>query len=112
MNNPLAQLQSVHVLHTHIHQQQQRWGEIGAEKREKKKREALRYKRQRGRRKAIGQTWGFVFSIAGGGAEHVLISHNATQYVISHYALCQRFTSFHSFQASLSPPVAFIPRAE
>lgn len=57
-------------------------------------------------REAGGQTWGFVFSIAGGGAEHVLISHNATHYVISHYALCQCFTSSYSFPPFLSPPVA------
>lgn len=76
------------------------WGEIGAEEEGEKRGEAPRYKERQ--REASGQTWGLVFSIAGGRVEHVLISHNATHYVISHYALCQRFTSFHSFPPSLS----------
>ena len=54
---------------------------------------------QGGRRKACGHTWGFVFCFVlyVGGAEHVLISHNATHYVASHYALCQHFTSVPIF---------------
>lgn len=73
-------------------------GETGAET-EREKKEAPRYKRQGGQREAGGQTWGCLFSIAGGRAENVLISHNAMHYVISHYALCQHFTSSSLFSA-------------
>lgn len=77
-------------------------GEIGAKERGKKREKeegSPKIEEAGGWRNAGGETWGFVFSIAGGRAEHVLISYNATHYVISHYALCQRFTSFSLFSA-------------
>lgn len=78
-------------------------GEIGAEeereRKEKKKREAPRYKRQGGTEKGTRADLEVCVFYCGWRAEHVLISHNATRYVISNYALCQRFTSFSLFSA-------------
>lgn len=96
-----------HVLHTYFNQRRWRRGEIGAEKRGRKKKGALRYKRKGGGcGKADGQTRGlvcfFFSSIAGDRAEHVLISHNATHYVISHYDLRRRLTSPHSRRPAAS----------
>lgn len=67
---------------------------LGQRRRGGEKKEAPRYQRQGWTERQEGRPGGGLFSTAGGRAENVLISHNVMHCVISHYALCQPFTSF------------------
>lgn len=101
----------MHVLHTYFNQQRwwSNWGRGEGEKKEGKPQDI------RGRESAERQMGRpLCFSIGGDGAEHVLISHNATHCVISCYALCQCITSTLPFEqpSLISWPQTFILRLE